>query len=371
MVAIPKFLIEKPKLPTIPSFNRPEPVRSQSRPVWNAMRSPGAIFVTLLIVTFPMWRPPYLVFSANASIPVAMAGLGLLVLTGWTREISLCSAGIFMGSCYYQGWLNRPLGGHGMDWVLAAILVILGAGVVMALIALSSARLPGIYLVVLTYGVQVIIEKTVYTFGYLSGGLGGGDENGNIVVNRRPTFFNLNLNTAAHPRWFGHEVHQETVFYFFSLMWLAICLIIVVRLRRSPMGLGFLLVGADRQAAAAVGVSPLKFRVLAFTFSGVFAAVGGILACWLYVNPPAFETYLSPYSLVLLALPVLAGLDSIMFIMLVAAMFELVPVALESWQINPFLLAAAGLLGRGGSSAPREWAGGPRTGGATCSTAAG
>jgi ABC-type branched-subunit amino acid transport system ATPase component/ABC-type branched-subunit amino acid transport system permease subunit len=273
-----------------------------------------------------------------------MTGLGLLVLTGWTREISLCSAGIFMGSCYYQGWLNRPLGGHGMDWPLAAVLVIIGAGVVMGLIALSSARLPGIYLVVLTYGVQVIIEKTVYTFGYLSGGLGGGDENSNVVVNRRPNFFNMNLNTGAHPKWFGHDVHQETVFYFFSLAWLAICLMIMVRLRRSPMGLGFLLVGADRQAAAAVGVNPLKFRVLAFAISGMFAAAGGILACWLYVNPPAFETYLSPYSLVLLALPVLSGLDSIMFIMLMAAIFELVPVILESWRINPFLLAAAGLL---------------------------
>src|ERR1700753_536222 len=202
MVSIPHFLTEKPNLPTIPSLNRPEPVRTRSRPGLNAMRSPGAILVTLLVVTFPMWRPPYLVFSANASIPVAMAGLGLLVLTGWTREISLCSAGVFMGSCYYQGWLNRPLGGHNMPWVWASILVIVGAGALMALIAVSSAKLRGIYLVVLTYGVQVIIEKTVYTFGYLSGGLGGGDENSNIVVNRRPHFFDMNLNTNAHPKWF-------------------------------------------------------------------------------------------------------------------------------------------------------------------------
>jgi ABC-type branched-subunit amino acid transport system ATPase component/ABC-type branched-subunit amino acid transport system permease subunit len=329
----------------IPTMNRVEGAHTTSRPVLNSMRSPGAMLLALALVTFPMWRPPYLVFTANAGIPVAIVGLGLLVLVGWTREISLVAAGIFASSAYYDGYLNRPHpGGHNFPWGIAAIITIAGAGITMALIALSSARLPGIYLVVLTYGVQVILEKTVFTYGYLSGGLGGGDENGNIVVNRRPWFFGLNLNTQATHRWFGHDITQETIFYFFSLGWLAIVLVLMVRLRRSPMGLGFLLVGADRQAAAAVGVSPLKFRVLAFTTSGLLAGVAGVLVNWLYVNPPASVNYYSPYSLVLLAIPVVAGLDSIAFVVIFGINFELIPVVLESFRISPFILAAFGLL---------------------------
>jgi branched-chain amino acid transport system permease protein len=270
----------------VPTLNRVEGAHTNSRPVLNAMKSPGGIAVAVILLTFPLWRPPYLVFTANAGMAVAIVGLGLLVLVGWTREISLVGAGIFASAAYYDGWINRPHpGGHNWPWVAAALITILGAGATMGLIAFSSARLPGIYLVVLTYGVQVIIEKTVFTYGYLSGGLGGGDENGNIVVNRRPEFFGLNLNTGAHHHWFGQDVHQETVFYLFSLGWLAIVLALMARLRRSPMGLGFMLVGADRQAAAAVGVNPLRFRIYAFTTSGLLAGVGGVLVNWLFVNP--------------------------------------------------------------------------------------
>ncbi len=125
---------------------------------------------------------------------------------------------------------------------------------------------------------------------------------------------------------------------------LLIVLVAMVRLRRSPMGLAFNLVGVDRQAAAAVGISPLKFRVYAFTASGILAAVAGILANWMFRSPPSFVNYLSPYSLFLLAIPVLAGLDSIAYVVVVAVTFEVVPVVVESLRINAFLLGAAGLL---------------------------
>jgi ABC-type branched-subunit amino acid transport system ATPase component/ABC-type branched-subunit amino acid transport system permease subunit len=333
-------------LPTIPSLQRAEGAHTHSRPVIRAMSSPGALAFALIILTFPLWRPTYMVFTANAALPIAITALGLLVLVGWTREISLATSGVFVSAAYFDGWLNRPHpGGHSWPWMVAATVVVLGAAGTMALVALSSAKLPGIYLVVLTYGLQVVIEKTVFTYGYLSGGLGGGDEQGNIVVNRRPQFLGLNLSTQATHRWFGHVISQESIFYFFTLGWLALILVLMIRLRRSPMGLGFLLVGADRQAAAAIGVNPLRFRVYSFAISGLLAGVGGVLVNWLYVNPPAFENYFSPYSLVLLSIPVLAGLDSIAFVVLVAAMFEIVPVELESWRISPFLLASVGLLG--------------------------
>jgi ABC-type branched-subunit amino acid transport system ATPase component/ABC-type branched-subunit amino acid transport system permease subunit len=333
-------------LPKVPSLNRAEGAHTYSRPVVRAMSSPGALAFLLIVLTFPMWRPTYMVFTANAGLPVAITALGLLVLVGWTREISLATSGMFVSAAYFDGWLNRPQpGGHDWPWVITALVVVLTSAGVMALLALSSAKLPGIYLVVLTYGLQVVIEKTVLTYGYLSGGLGGGDEQGNIVVNRRPQFLGLDLSTHAKHTWFGHHISQESIFYFFTLGWLAVVLILMVRLRRSPMGLGFLLVGADRQAAAAVGVNPLRFRIYAFATSGLLAGVGGLLLNWLYVNPPAFENYFSPYSLVLLSIPVLAGLDSIAFVVLVAALFVIVPVQLESWRISPFLLAAVGLLG--------------------------
>jgi ABC-type branched-subunit amino acid transport system ATPase component/ABC-type branched-subunit amino acid transport system permease subunit len=307
------------------------------------MSAPGSVLWAVVMVGFAFVGADYLVFTAASAVPIALTGLGLLVLIGWAREISLATAGVYGSAIYLMGFLTRNpdngpglLGmggvkGGGLPWVIAAIVVILGAALALALIALSSARLPGIYLVVLTLGLQILLERTIYTYGDLAGGLSGGDIRGNILTNERPYVFGIDLS-------------GDTAFYLFALFWLAVALILVVRLRRSPMGLAFHLVGADRQAAAAVGINPLKFRVLAFAISGALAGAGGVVAAWHLQSPPVFINLMSPYSLVLLAIPVLAGLDSIAFVTLVAASFQLVPVQLESLRISPFLLAAFGLL---------------------------
>jgi ABC-type branched-subunit amino acid transport system ATPase component/ABC-type branched-subunit amino acid transport system permease subunit len=327
----------------VPHLTRPDVRRTTSRPVITAMSTPGSLLLLAVGVLYAFTAPDYKVFTVAGAVPIALTGLGLLVLIGWAREISLATAGIFGSAIYLMGYLTRNpdhgpglLGaggvkGGGLPWVVAALIVILGSALALALIALSSARLPGIYLVVLTLGLQIMIERTIYTYGDLAGGLSGGDIRGNILTNERPYFF-------------GIDIQGDTAFYFFAMFWLVLALMLVVRLRRSPMGLAFHLVGADRQAAAAVGINPLKFRVLAFAISGALAGAGGIVAAWHLESPPVFINLMSPYSLVLLAIPVLAGLDSIAFVVVVAVSFQLTPVQLEELRISPFILAAVGLL---------------------------
>ncbi len=327
----------------VPHLTRPDVRRTTSRPVLTAMSSPGSVIAVALVLVYAVTAPDYKVFTVAGAVPIALTGLGLLVLIGWAREISLATAGIFGSAIYLMGYLTRNsdsgpgangvggVKGGDLPWVLAAIIVIAGCALALALIALSSARLPGIYLVVLTLGLQILIERTIYTYGDLAGGLSGGDMRGNALPIERPYFF-------------GIDIQGDTAFYFFAWGWLALALVLVVRLRRSPMGLAFHLVGADRQAAAAVGINPLKFRILAFAISGALAGAGGIVSAWHLQSPPVFLNLLSPYSLVLLAIPVLAGLDSIAFVVLVAVSFQLTPVQLESLRISPFILAAFGLL---------------------------
>ncbi|HVE27220.1 MAG TPA: ATP-binding cassette domain-containing protein [Sporichthya sp.] len=327
---------------SVPHLNRPDGRGTTSRPVLTAMSAPGSLLMVAVGILYVYTAPDYKVFTVAGAVPIALTGLGLLVLIGWAREISLATAGIFGSAIYLMGYLTRNadhgpgtngvggVKGAGLPWVLAALIVIAGAALALALIALSSARLPGIYLVVLTLGLQIIIERTIYTYGDLAGGLSGGDIRGNPLTIERPYFF-------------GIDIQGDTAFYFFAMFWLVLALVLVVRLRRSPMGLAFHLVGADRQAAAAVGINPLKFRVLAFAISGALAGAGGVVAAWHLQSPPVFVNLMSPYSLVLLAIPVLAGLDSIAFVVVVAISFQLTPVELEQLRISPFLLASFGL----------------------------
>jgi ABC-type branched-subunit amino acid transport system permease subunit len=307
------------------------PSTTSTRPVATAMSNPGSILLAVAALFWITMAPDYMIFTVTAAIPVAVAALGLLVLQGWARELSLASAGLFATALYYYGWFARDdAEGLGLPWVLAAVLAVAISTGLMVALAAGSAKLPGVYLVVITLGLQITIEKFVYTNDVLTGGVTGGTRSGESILNPRPYFFGLNL-------------RPDPTFYLFLLGWLAVVLVLVVRLRHSPAGLAFLLVGADRQAASAVGISPLRFRVQAFATSGLLAGVGGVLGAWLFMNPPIFLNYGAGTSMLLLAIPILAGADSIAAVLIVATAFQVVPVVLESWHINSYLLAGVGL----------------------------
>src|SRR5262249_15992702 len=81
---------------------------TRTRPVVRAMSSPWPILLVSALLGWVLVVPDYLIYTLSAAVPVAILGLGLLVLQGWTREISLCSAGLFGTTAYYFSWLDRP-----------------------------------------------------------------------------------------------------------------------------------------------------------------------------------------------------------------------------------------------------------------------
>ncbi len=306
-----------------------EGLETKSRPVIRAMSSPASLVLTALLVGWGLTMADYRVFGLTAAIPVAILGLGLLVLQGWAREISLASAGVFASAMYYFNWLDRDDQGQGLPWILAALIAVAIATAFMAGIALASGRLPVIYLVILTLGLQVTIEKVIFPIGYLSGGVSGGN-GGAALQNPRPEPL-------------GFDLVPDVNFYFFALGWLGIVLALLIRLRRSPAGLAFLVVGSNRQAAAALGIPPVRFRILAFTLAGFLAGVGGVLGAMFYVQPPLFLGWDVETSLLLLCIPVLAGVDSMAAVIVVAAYLYVLPIELERWSIEQNFVAAVAL----------------------------
>ncbi|MGQ0464633.1 MAG: branched-chain amino acid ABC transporter ATP-binding protein/permease [Sporichthyaceae bacterium] len=295
------------------------------------MSRPRVLAFTGLALGWVAFARDHWIFLVTGAIPLAAAALGLLVLHGWAREISLASAGLFGSSMYMFGWLDRPDNqGVGLPWIPAAVLIVTGAAALMGLLALLTLRLPGIYLIVVSLGLQGVLEKLVFAPGRFSGGISGGTELGIPITNPRPGFFGLDL-------------RGDTTFYFFALSWLAIALALLVRYRHSPAGLAVQLVGADRQAAAAVGIAPLRHRLAVFAVSGALVGFAGVLGSWFFVNPPVFTNYLAPFSLFLLAIPVLAGRDALAWVLGIAVAMQVIPFALEGLHLNSFLLAGIGL----------------------------
>ena len=287
------------------------------------LRRPAVLATVALAVAFPFLAENSTIFTVTGGLVLGIAALGLVAVVGWSREVSLVQAGLTGTAAYVSGYFYRSAGGKGLPFVVAALLataVVVGLSM---LVALGTARLSGIYIMILTLALQIVIEKTFFTATSLTGG--------------------LNAVTTPRPWLFGIDLEQDRTFYFFVLAVVAVMVLLLARLRRSKFGRALLLVGADRKAAASVGISPWSYKIFAFALAGTFAGVAGALSAPLYHSPPGTGAYTTLNSLLYLSIPVVAGFASLWSVVLVAVVFAWAPQALESYHLSPFILAGAAL----------------------------
>ncbi|MGH8999543.1 MAG: ATP-binding cassette domain-containing protein [Acidimicrobiia bacterium] len=284
----------------------------------------AAVVMGVLAVVWVLRAPGYWVFTANAGLILGVTTLGLLVVVGWANEVSLVQAGLTGTAVYVSAWADRP--GNGLDWPFLAAAGF-GIGVVVVLsvvVSLATAKLSGMYIMVLTLALQATLERTVFTYGSMtSGGVGS---------------------AATRPSLLGVSLEGDRAYFFFSVCVLGGVVVFLARLRHSRYGRALLLVGTDRQAASAVGVSPWRSKILAFVVAGFCAGVAGALTAPLFTTPPSYVGYTAFNSLFYLAIPVLAGFRSLVGLAALAMVFLLVPQALESYGVSPFALGGLGLV---------------------------
>jgi branched-chain amino acid transport system permease protein len=281
-------------------------------------------------VASPSW-----IFLTTAAFITAIAALGLLVLVGWGGEVSLAHAALLGTAVYISSYAMRS-DGYGWPFLAAGALGIIVAVGLSAIVSLPTARLSGIYVMVLTLGLQVTVERTIFTNSKLSGG----------VESRYVT----------RPRFLGVSFDSNIAYYYLALGVLALTILGLTLFRRSRHGRALMFVGTDRRAAAAMGISPWWYKILAFLIAGALAGIAGALTTPLYRSPPTSLQYISLQSLFLLAIPVTAGFESLVGVVVVALIFSLTPHAVASvGQVSPLILAGAGLtlgtyIGPGGFS---------------------
>ncbi|MGH9000367.1 MAG: ABC transporter permease subunit [Acidimicrobiia bacterium] len=288
------------------------------------MATRPAALVAAVAVTWVFFGANYWVFTVTAGLILAIAALGLMVVVGWGREVSLMQAGLTGTAAYITGYAYRAGDGWGLPFVLAVAVAVAVVVALSVVVALGTARLSGIYIMVLTLALQIVIEKTFFTNSALTGGITGF--------------------TTPRPWLFGVDLNSDRAFYFFTLGVLAAMLALLARFRRSRFGRSLLLVGQDRQAAASVGVSTWRYKIFAFAIAGVFAGVAGALSAPLFRSPPGPLQYTALNSLLYLSIPVVAGFTSLAGVVLVAVAFVAAPQALESYHVSPSILAGTALV---------------------------
>ena len=297
---------------------------------WWAYVVTGVVAIGWVGVVSTTW-----IFLGTAAFITAIAALGLLVLVGWGGEVSLAHAALLGTAVYISGYAMRN-DGFGWPFLAAGALGIAVAVGLSALVSLPTAKLSGIYVMVLTLGLQVTIERTIFTNSKLSGG----------VESRYVT----------RPHFLGLSFDSDRSYYYLVLGVLVLAILGLTLFRRSRHGRALMIVGTDRRAAAAMGISPWWYKILAFLIAGALAGVAGALTTPLYRSPPTSLQYISVQSLFLLAIPVTAGFESLAGVVIVALVFTMTPHAISAiGEVSPLILAGVGLtlgtyIGPGGFS---------------------
>jgi len=230
----------------------------------------------------------------------AVAGVGLMLLVGYTGLASLGHAAFLAIGAYAHAWLLAQgvplLGSLGLAGLIAAT-----AG---ALIALPAVRMTGLYLAIATLAFAVIVEQILIHWETVTGGFRG-----------------MPVTTAAM---FGYELGTGWAFYYLCLAVLGLTLLASANLLRTPTGRAFIAIRESEISAQSLGINLALTKTVAFALSAGFTGLAGALFAHKlgYLAPDAFDIMT---SIQLLLMVVVGGLGSLQGAVLGAIFISFLP----------------------------------------------
>jgi branched-chain amino acid transport system permease protein len=250
----------------------------------------GVTIFVAAVLAFPLLlSTEYALRVSNIVLIYGMLTLGLNYTVGWTGQISLAQAAFWGIGAYTTGILTArfPLL---PPWI--ALLASVGiAATVGVLLGLPTLKVKGHYLALATIGFGEVVQIILSNYTPLTGGADG--------ISGIPV---LSI--------FGYELSTELRMYYALLIFLAVLILIAVRIRNSTFGRSFVALRDDELAAEVVGIETTKTKTLAFAFGAAYAGIAGSLYAHLfrYISPDIFGF---EQSLLILGMLVIGGLGSI------------------------------------------------------------
>lgn len=209
----------------------------------------------------------------TAALFLGMFAMSWDYVSGYTGQLSFGHSMFFGIGGYTAAVLNLNFGLSPVVTILAGTIA---AGIAGLLVGVPALRLRGPYLALITLIAPLVLVQIVNIFPDTLGGEGGLQGMDLMVAVDEPIGV---LSAVGFESAFEHRV---VVYYYLSLLlFLAIYALFYV-FTRSYVGSIFTAIREDEDAVAAVGVDAAKFKVFAFTMSGV---VGGLAAATLVHTP--------------------------------------------------------------------------------------
>jgi ABC-type branched-subunit amino acid transport system permease subunit len=199
-------------------------------------------------------------FGLIQSMVAAIVCLSLVVLTGYTGQISLAQ----MAFAGVGGFTLSKLAAGSLPFPLTLVLSGLVAVPVGLLVGLPALRVRGINLAIATLAGGVAIDQLAFNSSQVSGGFAGASF-------PQLDFAGINLDIDANKA----MDFPRPVFGLVVLALLTVLALSVANLRRTPTGRRLLAVRANERAAAAAGVDVAATKLYAFAVSSFVAGISG------------------------------------------------------------------------------------------------
>ena len=265
--------------------------------------------VAVVIVVIPLVAGPGTTLEYTAALIYGIIAISLVVLTGWSGNVSL-------GQFAFAG-VGGVLAGDLIEKAnVDLFLALAAAGVAGALLAVvvgvPALRIRGAYLAAVTLALGVAVNT--------------------FFLN--PTYF-PNIIPQQFPRpvlWNRFDLASNKAFYFFCLGFLVLTILFVQGLRRARAGRVLLATRDNEKAAAAMSVPPVRTKLSSFVLAGAIAGVAGGLYAVL-LGAVGFDTFDPSYGLVVFSMAVIGGLGSISGVLMGVGLIEVLSYSYPKYQL--------------------------------------
>ena len=274
----------------------------------------------LLMLSAPLWAGDYWLSQISFVLIYAVAGLGLMVLSGFTGLASIGHAAFLGVGAYVETVLAARGWPFPLTMLLAAALSAAGGGVV----GLPARRVKGIYLSIATLAFGFIVEEVLARWESVTKG------NAGIGV--------------VSPQFFGADLGSSEAFYYIALGTSVVVTLAVLNLLRSATGRAFIAIRDSEISAQSMGIHLAGYKTLSFALSAAIVGVAGTLYAHKlrFISPDQFGI---AQSIDLLLLVVVGGLGSVHGAFLGAIFLITMPqlIALGKDWLPPAIGQATGL----------------------------
>ena len=276
----------------------------------------------LVLLAAPWLVAEYWLAQLTFILIYAIAGLGLMLLAGFTGLFSLGHAAFLGVGAYTQAVLTNA----GVPFPVALAGAALLSAAVGFVVGLPALRVKGIYLGIATLAFGFIVEEVMARWESVTGG--------NAGIHIKP------------PEIMGWKLSSGEDFYFLCLLITVISTLFILNLLRTPTGRAFVAIRDSEISAQSMGIHLAYFKTLSFSLSAALAGVAGALYAHKlhFISPDQFNIL---QSIDLLLMIVIGGLGSVHGAFLGAIFLITMPqfISIVKDYLPPVIGMAPGLQG--------------------------